>query len=81
MGADIRPLKPHNSLGNIPHMLRNLASELESGAEPMPRTLLLIAIADGNTPPDIFQFGADTSRLEEVGALTCCINRALQTED
>lgn len=76
----VRQISARNNLNNIPHMLRNLATEIESGIEPAPRTMFLIAIRDSETPPDLFQFGAECSRLEEVGALAACMNMALQTE-
>lgn len=36
-----RHLPARNDVSNIPHMLRNLAADLEAGQEPMPRTVFL----------------------------------------
>lgn len=79
--SNIRALGARNSLGNIPHMLRNLATELETGQESMPRTVFLIALGDPNKPPELFQFGAELSRLEEAGAFAACMQRVLQVEE
>lgn len=78
--SNVRRLGGPNNLQNIPHMLRNLAAEIESGSEPKPRTLLVISIVDPDIPPDLYQFGSDVSRLEEVGAMQACSLRALQVE-
>lgn len=76
----VRTLSPSNNLNNIPHMLRNLAGEYERGDQPMPRTVFVVGINDGDVPPDLFQFGQELSRLEEAGALTSCVHRILKVE-
>lgn len=75
---NVRRLPARNDVSNIPHMLRNLAAELEAGHEPMPRTVFLVAIIDGDTPPDLYQFGAAASRLEEAGALASVLSLTAQ---
>lgn len=78
--GEVRRLTARRNLLNIPHALRALADDLEAGAEPMPRTVLLVAIGDPNEPPVVFGFGQDTSRLEEVGALASALSQAQATE-
>ena len=77
---NIRRLDAKLNLDNIPHMLRNLANEYESGIEREPRFLMLIAVHDPNFPPEIFQFGKEPTRLEEIGALFACLRLASDQE-
>ena len=77
--SNVRRLDTSNSLDNIPHMLRNLAADIEAGIE-SPLTVMVIAIHDGNAIPDLFHFGQALSRLEEVGALAACTQIILQVE-
>lgn len=65
-------LNANNNLENIPHMLRNLAEEIESGERETPRMLLIVEVPKDNLPPLLFHFGKDVSRIESVGALNIC---------
>lgn len=76
---DIRRLDSNNNLDNVPHMLRNLAADIEAGDESA-RTVMVITIEDGNSIPSLFHFGQALSRLEEVGALAACTQIILQVE-
>lgn len=67
--TNVRALSSRNNLRNIPHMLRNLANEIESGNTPTPDTMLLIAIRADDEPPDLYVFGEDGKRLRDIGAL------------
>ncbi len=78
--SNLKTLGSQNNLSNIPHMLRNLAAEIERGDEVMPRAVFVIGLHDGNTPPDLFHFGQEVSRLEEAGALYACAARVLQMD-
>ena len=69
-----------NNLKNIPHMLRNLADEIESGVTPSPETAFVIAVYSQYELPDVYQFGQEIGRLAEVGALTAAIHLTMQTE-
>lgn len=68
MSDNVREITPAN-LKSVPAMLRYWAKMFESGEEPMPRALLLIAVADDDgTPPQVFSAGEELSHLEEIGA-------------
>ena len=75
--SGVKRLAANNALDNIPHMLRNLAAEIDAGNE-RPRTVILIGIVDADSPPDVFIFGQSLSRLEEAGALAACSQSLLQ---
>ncbi len=78
MSANIRRLGSKNNPANVPHMLRNLASQIEAGEEPDPLTMLVISVTDENTPPTMYGFGKGESRLRDVGALQSCMAVMLQ---
>lgn len=68
MSDNVRHLDPQPNLHNIPHMLRQLATELE--CEPnAARTIILLVMNDPAKPPSVHHFGQERSRLEEIGAL------------
>lgn len=64
----IKTLDVTHNLENIPHMLRNLATQLEQGEESA--TSMLILTYDEETPdhvPTIYGFGKDPGRLTHIG--------------
>jgi hypothetical protein len=75
--SNVIPMRP---LSDIPAMLRQWADEMESGAEPMPRTVYLVMVADGDAVPDLRQAGQALSRLEEIGALTAAASLPMHME-
>lgn len=78
--SNIKALSSKNNITNIPHMLRNLASEIERcDGRPM-TTLFIIGLFDNDTPPDIYQFGAEVGRLVEVGAIMSLVTRISAVE-
>lgn len=77
----IAKIEPRNNLLNIPHMLRNLASEIEDGATPSPLTLFIVLVYDESEPPALFQFGKELSRYAEVGAMQACVHMMLQIDE
>lgn len=82
MTDKVRHLDAMPNLNNIPHMLRQLASELE--AEPnAARTVLLVVMNDPSKPPSVHHFGQERSRLEEIGALAVAqhIMMGVETND
>lgn len=64
----IHHLSANNDVENVPHMLRNLASQIERGEIPDVKTLLVTAVHDPDMPPIVFSFGEDSSAMEVVGA-------------
>ena len=77
---NVKRIGTANNLKNIPHMLRNLAEDFESGAEQMPMTLLVIAVNSQDYPPEVYQFGDELGRMTEVGALTSVIHTMMQLD-
>lgn len=63
-----------NDLNNIPHMLRVLASSIESGEHMKPMNMLVVAVYDGNYYPQVYGFGEGKGMLADIGALQCAIN-------
>lgn len=78
--SNVRSFTANNSIDNIPHMLRNLAAEIERGDEPMPRTMFVVCVLDENVPPSLFQFGKELNRLEEIGAFQAMVQRVSQVD-
>lgn len=78
MSANIRRLGNNNNLANVPHMLRNLAAQIEAGEEPAPLTMLVISVTNENSTPLMYGFGKGESRLRDVGALQSCVAFMLQ---
>lgn len=79
--SKVTPLDAASNLRNIPHMLRNLASEYERGAQPTPRTIFVVEVLGHDEPPGLLQFGQEVGRLVETGALMAVAHRALQLDD
>lgn len=79
MSAAITRLGNNNNLENIPHMLRLLANDLETGKEAMPRALILVSLPELGTLPDTWGFGKDCGRLESAGAMAFAMHQFLQT--
>jgi len=75
----IKQLNAANNLTNIPHMLRNLATEFESGAEREPETLLVIAVHGANEVPELYHFGRDDRVLVDAAALMATAQRMTTT--
>lgn len=75
MSDNVTSLGNSNNLENIPHMLRNLAHDMEMGAERTPMTLLLVAVYSPNEVPDLFIFGDSNNTLVNVGALAVMAQR------
>lgn len=73
------PINARNDLNNIPHMLRNLAQEFESGSEKMPITLLAVAVYEADDVPVLYHFGADNRMLTDSGALHLIARHMTQT--
>lgn len=75
--SNVTKIRPHQ---DIPAMLRQWANDLESGAEPMPRTLYLVPVNDSQSPPELAQFGQEPSRLEEIGIFTALASLSMRME-
>lgn len=69
MSEKIRTLGARNNLKNVPHMLRNLADEIERGNEVVPMTMLVVSVHSLDAIPEVYQFGEQLGRVVEIGAL------------
>lgn len=74
----VQRLGNRNNSYNVPHMLRTLADSYERGMEKAPRTVLLVCLGDPDYPPEIWKFGADSSRLEDIGAFSAAVAKATE---
>lgn len=76
MSSNVREITPAN-IKSVPAMLRYWGSMFERGEEPMPRALLIIAVADEDgAPPQVFAAGEELTHLEEIGAFYCVAQQA-----
>lgn len=64
---------------NIPFMLRALAADIESGYVVAPKSVFVIAIGRGDDPPELYQYGEEGSRLEEIGAVALTKKYLMET--
>ena len=65
--SQLRPTKINED--NIPHMLRDLASKYERGEHPMPQTIFVVSITEGDRIPAVDHFGAVGHPIFNAGAL------------
>lgn len=74
MTSKIQKLEANNNLDNIPHMLRNLAKELEDGAHEADAMLVIsLASTKIDDVPSFFSFGKEVGRITQLGMLSSCI--------